>query len=84
MVGHLRWTARLIRSCLTAVIGKEAFRAFLMRALVLATREDARLVAIGVREDGTLEEAGGGSPHAGEVLINQLVKLQTNFAFRII
>lgn len=68
-----------LRLCLIAVVGREAYRTLLTRALTMATKEEASLASVRVREDGTLEGTEAGSAQAGQVLIARFVELQTTF-----
>ena len=65
--------------CLGPVEGRGAYRILLLRALVVAAKEEASLATVRIREDGTLEGAGDASIQAGQVLIARFVELQALF-----
>ncbi len=63
-----------LRQPLSALAGKEVFRALLTRALTLSRREIPALKEIRVRDDGSLEGVDCGSIQAGVVLVGHLVR----------
>lgn len=64
-----------LRQPLTALAGKEAFRALLTRALTLSKREAPALEGARVKEDGSLEGIDQAPIHAITILIRHLVRL---------
>lgn len=70
-----------LRRSLSTLVGDSAFRLLLARALTLATAQDARLCAVQVKPDGSLEGLGGQDqdPGVGVMLITQLLELLVTF-----
>ena len=62
-----------LRLPLSAIFGHKAFGILLSRALAMARCENEALVAVCVKEDGTLGGTWGASPEAGLILVANLI-----------
>jgi hypothetical protein len=64
-----------LRTSLSAMVGREAFRALVVRALALGARQHADLGTVRVTETGTLEGLCETSAQAARVLVSQLLTI---------
>ncbi|MGI4830640.1 MAG: hypothetical protein ACRYFU_20960 [Janthinobacterium lividum] len=64
-----------LRHPLGAIVGREAFRTLVTRALALGKREDEALAALRVKEDGLLEGTGVASSQAATTLVAHLIRV---------
>ena len=68
-----------LRRSLETVVGPEAYRSLVARALILAKREAPILDAVQVEDDGSIKGLTGEAVKANDILIAHLIRLMETF-----